>query len=86
MLKIKDLVLASYIHPWAAQDGYRGIVLKTCPYQLTYLFTKTHTVHPLCMVSLAQSSEGWIWYVKQVLCPGIRGLEQESFITHTDDL
>ena len=25
---VKDLVLASHIHPWAAQDGYRGIVLK----------------------------------------------------------
>ena len=40
----------------------------------------------LCMLGLAQSSEGWTWYVKRVLCPGIRGLEQESFITHTDDL
>ena len=35
----------------------------------------------LCMLGLAQSSEGWTWYVKRVLCPGIRGLEQESFIT-----
>ena len=36
LLKVKDIVLASYIHPWAAQDGYRGIVFKTFPYQLTF--------------------------------------------------
>ena len=78
MLKVKDLVLASYIHPWAAQDGYRGIVLNTYPYPLIFFFTKTHTyIHIyslLCTVGLAQSSKGWIWYVKRVPCPGIRGL------------
>ena len=42
----KDLVLASHIHPWAAQDGYEGVVLKTFPYQLTF-FDKhiQHVVH-----------------------------------------
>ena len=46
MLKVKDLVLASYIHPWAAQDGYEGVVFKTFPYQLTF-FDKhiQHVVH-----------------------------------------
>ena len=45
-VKVKDLVLASYIHPWAAQDGYRGIVPNTYPNH-SYFFTKTHTyIHP----------------------------------------
>ena len=60
---VKDLVLASHIHPWAAQDGYTGIVLKTSPYQLPFLI-KTHTYTLLCMVGLAQSGKGWIWYIK----------------------
>ena len=56
--RFKDFVLGSYIHPWAAQDGYRGIILKTYPYQLAF-FANTYTL--LSVVGLAQSSEGWIW-------------------------
>lgn len=37
------------------------------------------------MVGLAQSSEGWIWYGEQILCPGVRGIEQEFFVTHVDN-
>ena len=39
------------------------------------LYCLSHQRSPLCLVGLTQSSEGWIWYVKWVLCPGIRGLE-----------
>lgn len=45
------------------------------------------------MVGLAQSDEGWmwyikwvLWYIKWVLCPRIIDLEQEPFVTHTHDL
>ena len=80
----KDLVLASHIHPWAAQDGYRGIVLKNLSLPTSISYKNTHTL--LCRVGLAQSGGGWIWYIKRVLCPRIIDLEQESFATHTDDL
>ena len=43
-VQVKDLVLASYIHPWAAQDGYRGIIFKTFPYQLTFFDKHIHPV------------------------------------------
>lgn len=38
------------------------------------------------MVGLAQSSEGWIFYVQWVLGPGIGGLEQEAIIKDVDTL
>ena len=80
----KDLVLASHIHPWAAQDGYRGIVLKNLSLPTSIFYKNTHTL--LCMIGLAQSDEGWMWYIKWVLCPRIIDLEQEPFVTHTHDL
>ena len=80
----KDLVLASHIHPWAAQDGYSGFVLKNLSLPTCIFYKNTHTL--LCMVGLAQSGGGWIWYIKWVMCPRIIDLEQESFVTHTDDL
>ena len=41
---VKDLVLASHIHPWAAQDGYGGIVFKIFPYQLKFFDKHIHPV------------------------------------------
>ena len=87
----KDLVLASHIHPWAAQDGYSGFVLKNLSLPTSIFYKNTHTL--LCMIGLAQSDEGcmwyikWVlWYIKWVLCPRIIDLEQEPFVTHTHDL
>ena len=80
----KDLVLASHIHPWAAQDGYSGFVLKNLSLPTSIFYKNTHTL--LCMIGLAQSGKGWTWYIKRVLRPGIIDMEQESFITHRDDL
>ena len=81
---VKDLVLASHIHPWAAQNGYRGIVLKNLSLTTSISYKNTHTL--LCRAGLAQSGGGWIWYIKRVLCPRIIDLEQESFATHADAL
>ena len=59
---VKDLVLASHIHPWAAQDGYSGFVLKNLSLPTSIFYKNTHTL--LCMIGLAQSDEGWMWYIK----------------------
>ena len=41
---VKDLVLASHIHPWAAQDGYRGVVLKNLSLPTSIFYKNTHPV------------------------------------------
>ena len=43
---VKDLVIASHIHPWAAQDGYRGIVLKNLSLPTSISYKNTH-LHPV---------------------------------------
>ena len=83
MFKLRILSLLHISIPGQLKMGTEASFLK--PF-LTNLHFLINTYTLLSMVSLAQLDERWIWCIKRILCPGIIALQQESFITHTDDL